>query len=170
MKRVCLGKIVGAHGIKGLVKIRPFGDDPTLIEQLSPLFTSEEGEEQVYIALKNSNGKIFLAEIRGVSDRTSAETYTGTELYAKRDMLPELEDSDGYYLEDLKNLTALNQAGEKIGMVRSADDFGAGTLLDFQPQMGQSFYVPLKKEYVADIDLEKETVTFLDSHKDMKIE
>ena len=64
-KRICIGKITSAHGVKGLVKILPFGEDPALLEQV----------DEYKITLKNPMGKYILAEIEGVNGRDA--TYQG---------------------------------------------------------------------------------------------
>jgi ribosomal 30S subunit maturation factor RimM len=63
-KRVCLGRIAAPHGVKGLVKILAYGEDPYLIEDLGPCYTSEDGEDRLAISLQNSMGQYILAAPR----------------------------------------------------------------------------------------------------------
>ena len=159
-KRICLGKIAGVHGVKGLVKILPFGEDPALLEN-GPLYTSEDGQTSLTLHLKNAIGKFILASVKGVETREQAEALGKCSLYVPRETLPEIEDDDGFYYEDLIGLKALDKDGNHIGKVIAVDDFGAGDLLDIQPLSGKSFYVPFRPEYVLSTDLEAGTITII---------
>jgi len=65
--RACVGRIAAPHGVKGLVKILPYGEAPSLIE-LCDTYT---------LTLKNRLGKYILAEIEGCADRTADEEDEG---------------------------------------------------------------------------------------------
>lgn len=151
MSRTCLGKITGVHGVKGLVKIQPFGEDPALIETLGPVFTSETGSETLQIALKSQKGKEWLASIRGVSERSEAEKWVKTELWVDKARLPALEDENSFYIEDLIGLPVQDENGADIGKVVSVQNFGASDLLEIEPAAGKSFYVPLTDDYIPEI-------------------
>lgn len=166
MKRVCLGKIVKPHGIKGLVKIRPYGDDPLLIETLGPVFTAPSGDQTLSITMKNSDGKFFLAAIDGYPDRTAVESLNGTELYVARDKLPDID--EGFYHEDLVGLHVFEN-GQNIGKTIAFDDFGAGELFEIQPHDGNSFYLPYRDEFVLRISLDEGLIEVKGS-QDMRME
>jgi 16S rRNA processing protein RimM len=154
LKRVCLGKIVSAHGIKGLVKILPFGDDPYLIETLGPVFTDETGSDILDITMKNSAGnKYWLASVNGVSERNGAEALRGTELFVYRDALPETTENVFYY-SDLIGLKTVDTSGVEIGDVVSVQNFGAGDLLEIKPEGKDSFFLPFTKDTIIKVDAE----------------
>lgn len=160
MKRICLGKIAGVHGVKGLVKFFPYGEDPTLLQTASAIYTSETGSETVKITLKNPQGKFILAAIDGVNSREDAQSLGWRELYISRDDLPEPEDGSFYY-EDLKGLKVLDKTGTHIGKVINVDDFGAGDLLEIQPLSGKTYYVPFVDQYVLNTNLKDGTITII---------
>lgn len=158
--RVCLGKIVSAHGVKGLVKILPFGDDPRLIEELGPVYTDESGSSTLSITMKNSAGhKYWLAAVEGITERNGAEALRGTELYIPRDRLPESSEDDGYYYTDLVGMKAMNESGNAIGEVIAVKNFGAGDLIEIQPVGGNSYYLPFDKNFIQNVNMEKRTLT-----------
>ncbi len=153
MKRTCLGKIVSAHGVKGLVKIKPFGQDPSLIESLGAAFTSEDGDETLTVLLKNGLGKYILAEIEGSADRNSAEALRGTELFYERALLADAPE-DSFYYDDLVGLKVMED-GKEIGKVIAVDNFGAGDLIEIKRTRGEEdFYLPFKDEYVPEVDID----------------
>ena len=151
MKRVCLGKITGAHGIKGLVKIMPFGDDPYLIGDITPLFTSADGPGTIALTLKNPQGSHFLAEVEGVNDRTKAEGCKGIELFVPREALPEIDEDGAYYIEDLVGMDAKNENGQTVGTVLAVHNFGAGDILEIRQPSGESFMMPFSAETVGEV-------------------
>lgn len=138
---LCIGKIAAPHGVKGLVKILPYGDDVSLLVQV----------ESHKITLKNPMGKYILAQIEGVDSREDAERVSGTELFISRDKLPEIEDDDTYYIEDLIGLKAVDESGEEIGKVIAVHNFGAGDLLEIKPLSGAAFLMPFSNETVITI-------------------
>lgn len=158
--RICLGKIVTAHGVKGLVKVACFGEEPESLEKYGPLFIDEDGPQTVSLRLKSAMKGVFLAEIEGVNDRNAAEALRGTVLYVARDSLPEPEEGQ-YYHVDLIGLDAVDPSGEPLGRVISVQNFGADDLLEIAPPGGKTFLVPFLKDFVGDIDLKKKTAVIL---------
>lgn len=158
--RIILAKIADVHGIKGLVKIFPFGEDITLLETVNPVYAEEK---PVKINLKNPLGKFILAEIEGIHTREDAEKLKGQELSIDKDALPALDhEEDGYYHHDLIGLKALNKAGEEIGSVIAVDNYGAGDLLEIRKTSGEKFLLPFTDDYVPDVNLAKGTVTVIE--------
>jgi 16S rRNA processing protein RimM len=152
MKRICLGRITDAHGVRGLVKILPYGDDPALMENLC-VYDGEESQKTVTIELDRPQGRHILARIKGCDDRDAALALRGTELWAARDDLPETGD-DEFYIEDLKGLAVRVRGGDENGHVVALRDFGASPLLEIRPPAGQSYYLPFTKECVPEIHME----------------
>lgn len=144
------------------MKILPYGEDPSLIETLGPAFVSETGDKTLRVRIKSSAGKLLLAEVEGCSDRDVAQSLRGTELWYEREMLPELDEEDGFYHEDLVGLTVIED-GQEIGVVCAVDNFGASDLIEIRPKNGNSYYIPFVDEYVLNIDLEAQIVTVQDS-------
>jgi 16S rRNA processing protein RimM len=161
-KRILLGKIATAHGVRGLVKVMVFAEDPASLEKYGPLFKKGSGDETITLKMKNSlgskGGKFWLAETEGVSDRTEAEKLRGTELWIDREKLPAAGDNE-YYIEDLIGLSVRDSKGKAIGTIAGLQNFGAGNLLDIRPNDGESFYLPFTKENIIKVDIPGKTVT-----------
>ncbi|MCB9982076.1 MAG: 16S rRNA processing protein RimM [Rhodospirillales bacterium] len=138
---VCVGRIAAPHGVKGLVKILPYCEDVSLIEQAA----------NFKITLKNPNGKYILAAIEGVNDRDSAEALAGTDLTVDRSTLPAIEEDDTYYIDDLVGLIAVDESGAEVGTVKAVLNFGAGDLLEIRLKGGQEVLIPFTDEYVPDV-------------------
>lgn len=155
MKRICVGEITSAHGVRGFVKVHCFGDDPETLVKYD-LYTSEDGAEIVHLDLKHMAGGALVAEVEGVADRNEAEKMRGMKLWVDRDALPELEDA--YYHADLIGLEARTEEGAVVGTVTAVENFGASDLLEIKPPAGKKFFLPFVDDYVGEVDLDAKTV------------
>ena len=162
-KRLLMGKIATAHGVRGLVKLLVFAEDPRSMEKYGALYTSADGEKTVTLKLKNSLGstgtKFWLAQVEGIADRTEAEKLRGTELWLDKDKLPAIAKDNQYYIDDLIGLSVRDKSGQALGTVAAVQNFGAGDLLEIQPALGDSFYLPFTKENVLTVDIKGSAVT-----------
>ncbi|MFP6733510.1 MAG: hypothetical protein VB959_06695 [Rhodospirillales bacterium] len=91
-KRICLGVITGAHGIRGAVRIKSYTQVPRDIENFGPLGDAD-GAKMFELRVESDTPKGLIARIAGVEDRNGAEALKGTELYVVRGALP-VEDED----------------------------------------------------------------------------
>lgn len=157
-KRICIGKISSAHGVKGLVKILPHCEDLKLLN--GSLFTSEDGNETLSITIKNSQGKYVLASIEGITNPEDAKKLKCS-LFVPREALPIIDGDDEFYIEDLIGMDVRSPDSEEtIGTLLVVDNFGAGDLLEIKPsQGGATYYVPFQDDYVIDINMEKRFIT-----------
>ena len=149
--RVCVGTITAAHGVRGLVRVKPFTVDPAGITAYGPP-TDEAGRRHFALTLLNPHKGQWIARVDGVADRTAAEALSGTRLYVERAHLPEPED-DTYYHADLLGLPAHDPAGRAIGRVRALYDFGAGDVIEVALDGGGSATLPFSRAAVPEIDL-----------------
>ncbi len=161
-KRVCLGKIVGTHGVRGLVKILPFGDDPELLKKITPLYINATGDKFLALTFKNFVGKHILASIDGITNKEDAEALSKPELWVNRDQLPEISDDDEFYIEDLIGLSVFDAEKSQLGHVISVPDYGAGQMLEIKPTGGKRFLVPFTKANVPEVDLKAGSVVIQD--------
>lgn len=159
-KRICIGKIASSHGVKGLVKIAPFCEDFSLLN--GKIFTSETGSNTLNITLKNSVGKYVLAQIEGITSPEQVKDIKFS-LYIPREELPDINDSDEFYIEDLAGLTALNDKKEEIGKIVTVQNYGAGNLLEVKPLKGESYFVPFEDEYLPEINLTEKYVIVMNA-------
>ena len=157
-KRILLGRIVGAHGIRGDVQVVTFTGEPEAIADYGPL-TDVSGARSFEIRVVRVTPKGLIARIAGTGDRTAAEKLKGTELYVSRDRLPEPEDGE-YYHEDLFGLRAQDKDGNKIGVVVAVVNFGAGDLLEIRIEGRRNTeLIPFQNAFVPHVDIGQGHVT-----------
>ena len=152
VKRVLVGEIGRPHGVRGLVRLRAFTEDPAAIATYSPL-TDESGTRRFAITLKGGD----IAAVEGVADRDAAQRLTGTKLFVERDRLPATE-AEEFYLADLIGLCAVNEAGEAIGTIRAVEDHGGGPFLVVQGA-AREHLLPFTKAVVPVVDIAGGRVT-----------
>lgn len=148
---VCVGVVTSPHGVRGLVKIRPFTADPAdLTAYGTP--TDGAGTPRPFELLNPLKGQL-LARFDGVEDRDQAEALRGLRLYVPRAALPPPEE-DEFYHADLIGLTAILPDGTVLGMVRAVYDFGAGDVLEVIGSGRPPVMVPFTKAVCPRVDLE----------------
>ena len=149
--KVCLGAIVGVHGIKGEVKVKCFSDNEKNFNSYG-VFTDKDGNKTFEAKSVGHSKDLLRVKIKGVDDRNTAETLVGTGLYVSRDGLPQLKEEE-FYHADLIGLTAKNTSDEVVGEVNALYNFGAGDLIELKMTDGSLEMLPFNKQYVPVIDI-----------------
>ena len=157
--RVLLGRIAGAHGIRGEVLIKSFTAAPEDIGAYGALSTAD-GSRAFEIASARSTPKGgVVARLKGISDRNAAEALKGTDLYVARDHLPPPSDDEFYYA-DLVGMTAVTPGGATLGEIVAVQNFGAGDLLEVRlAGKAKTELIPFTDAVVPDVDAAARRVT-----------
>lgn len=154
-KRVCIGKIVAAHGIKGEVKVRSVNQNPLDLDQYGTVENADASKKFSIkvVGLVSTNARV---KIEGVTTRNDAEALIGTELYVPRSALPELEEEE-FYLSDLIGLdVCLKTPDKKIGKVAAFQNFGAGDIIEIKLKgQKETEMLPFTKDYVPTINIDE---------------
>lgn len=154
--KILLAQIGSPHGIKGEVRVKPFGE-PEMLDQYGKLETKDGQKFKIKRMRPQKN--MLVVKFEGVNTRNEAEALNRVELYIDRAKLPELEEEDEFYIEDLIGMNVMNEAGEPIGNILAVPNFGAGDMLEIKPANSSStYFLPFTKEVVPEIDFEKGSV------------
>ena len=151
-KTVCLGRIVGAHGVRGIVRVQSYAANPNDLTAYGAL-SDASGARRFAVSVTGHVKGLLLACIEGVDDRNAAEALRGTDLHIARAALPPTEGEEFYHV-DLLGLRAENADGDALGRVSAIHDHGAGPIVEIQPPDGPSTLVPFTREHVPAIDIE----------------
>lgn len=150
-KRVCVGVIVGAHGVRGAVRVKSFTEEARGLTSYGVL-TDEAGARRFALQPVGAARGAVLARVDGIADRDAAEALRGTRLYAERGAFPATRENE-FYLADLIGLAVETKDGAKLGRVRTIENFGAGDLIDLELAAGGSAYLPFTKAVAPLVDL-----------------
>jgi len=148
---VCLGAIAGAHGIKGLVRLKSFTARAQDIVAYGPL-QDAQGARRFELALVGAARGALIARVNGVDDRNAAERLKGEKLYVARDRLPPTAAGE-FYHADLIGLAAEQQDGAALGRIIAVHDFGGGPNLEIERAAGDSVMVPFTAGVVPVVDI-----------------
>lgn len=149
---ILVGAITGVHGLKGLVKVKSYTEDPMSLFSYGELY-KENGEECPALTLHGFGKDFFLVEVDGVSSRTLAEPLRGLKLYIPKTALPEAEE-DSFYHTDLLGLSVKDSEGKVYGKVVAVHNFGAGDILEIDTGE-KRVMLPFTKEVVPFVNIEK---------------
>jgi 16S rRNA processing protein RimM len=161
-EEVRIGKIVGCHGVRGDLKIRPASDSDwvgALRETTLKQGKSHDG--QLYKIKKAWNhGPLVLMHLEGVDSRNAAEPLVGSILYANRDQLP-APSEDEFWADDVIGLDVIDaETGRKRGMIKDLLSSGGQDYLEIQLEdNGQTVVIPFLNHFFPEVDLEKKQVT-----------
>jgi 16S rRNA processing protein RimM len=163
VSNILVGVIIGAHGIRGEVKLKSFTADPRAIATYGPL-VSAQGETFEITRLK-LQVEDFICTLKNVSDRNKAETLKGTELFITRTQLPK----DELYLHDLIGAQIFN-GDVALGTIIGFENFGAGDLIDVKIDgHADTVLIPYNEAFIVEASKEKVIVSLPDDYlKDEK--
>lgn len=148
---IVVGRIVGAHGIRGEVIVHSFTQVPLDIAAYGPL-SDESGTRTFRIVAAREGTRGIIARLAGVDDRDAAEALAGVTLLVDRRQLPEPE-PDAYYHADLIGLTAVDRVGDPVGTVIAVHNHGASDIVEIRPEAGETLLVPFTAAFVPVVDL-----------------
>ena len=171
--KICLGAIVGVHGIRGEVKVKSFTEDENNLTAYG-LLSDESGNRKFELKIVGHSKELLRAKIKGVDDRNTAETLIGTGLYVERTKLPSTEE-DEFYHTDLIGLMAIDPQGNKVGVVNALYNFGAGDLIEIKTIDNRLEMLPFTKAFVPSLNLKDgfiivEMMQYAPTDEDVEIE
>lgn len=150
--RVCVGAITGPHGVRGLMKVKPFTEVPEDVAAYGPV-EDETGNRRFTLRVTGAaKGQVIVA-VDGVGDRDAAEALKGERLYVERTALPDPDDGS-FYHADLIGMDVVATDGSPLGTVTALYDFGAGDVLEFRGADGKARMLPFTEQVVPTVDLE----------------
>jgi 16S rRNA processing protein RimM len=172
-----VGRVLGAWGIQGGIRVKPFAADP------QALFSSKRwylrpGERPrppgsgrslampllLHVVQAREQGDAVVATARELPDRTAAEALQGARIFVSRASFPTPQ-ADEFYWVDLIGLQVLNRQGQALGEVVGLLETGPHCVLRIQPPMvaatggsqpaapSAEVLVPFVSAYVDRVDL-----------------
>ena len=157
---ILVGRVAGAFGIKGEVRITAFTAEPLALVDYKTLLREDGTPGLTLTGGRVAKGGV-VARAREIETREQAEAARGLQLFIPRERLPPVEDEDEFYIADLVGMTVVSAQGDLLGRVRSVRDFGAGDLLEVAPPVGESWWLPFTKEAVPELRVDDRTIVAL---------
>ncbi|MDR1915063.1 MAG: ribosome maturation factor RimM [Synergistaceae bacterium] len=158
-ERISIGKIVGAHGIRGGIRILPLTDYPERFFGMERIYIEKSGRPHRILDIESirphdAKGQL-LAMVSGVTDRDAAEALTGYIVTVAPEERVELPDGE-YWIDSLIGLDVLDDvSGEYLGKVEDVMSTGGNDVYQVRTPSGEVKIIPAIEQVVRNIDLEK---------------
>ena len=146
-RKIALAAVAGAHGVKGELRLKLFGDSARSLAVHEHVYVG--GALRRLLSIRDS-GKTAVARFEGISDRSAAEALRGMLLEVDRSALQPLEEGE-YYHADMIGLAAVDGDGNPVGTVVAVENYGAGDLLEIELEDGKTSLIPFKRG-IADLE------------------
>ncbi len=155
-----VGDILGAHGLKGALIVFSHTRPASAVAGYSCWWVGESAEvAKIYdVSRCWQHGKRMLAELDGIDDCNSAETFKGLKIWIP---ISEVETGEGEYLwEELIGCDVRTvDAGQTLGSVAAMEEYGAQDTLVVKTQADAAqpgeWLIPFTEEIIIEVDLDK---------------
>jgi 16S rRNA processing protein RimM len=161
-----VGRIAGAWGVKGWIRVEPYATDPQALFSskrwhLRPPDPLPAGPPRAWPALlrvihAREHGSAVVAEVDGFQDRDAAQARYGGRVYVSRARIPTPAANELYWV-DLIGLAVVNRQGESLGEVTDLLDTGAHAVLRLRRGEAEVL-IPFVDAYVDSVDLAARTI------------
>jgi 16S rRNA processing protein RimM len=152
---VALGRVTEAYGVKGWIKVQPYGGAAdsallsarhwTLRREAAPSAAALDRAVSIEKA-RHHSGNVVAKPI-GSDGRDAALALKGAEVWIRRADFPRLPD-DEFYWVDLVGCEVVDADGSPLGRVTAIDDHGAHPILSLEGGL----MIPFVDAYVLEVD------------------
>ena len=176
-----VGRVLGAWGIKGGIRVMPFSKDPQALFSSRRWFVLPPEPSAtvpkplgamppvLHITHSKTQGDAVVATAQELPDRSAAEAMKGARIFIARSKFPTAGDGEFYWI-DLIGLAVVNRQGEALGTVVGLIDTGAHSVLRLQPAAmagsdsasaadATERLIPFVAAYIDDVNLASKRIT-----------
>jgi len=150
-----VGKVVGAHGIRGEIRIYPYG----VCERKSwkRVYLQKGSSSRAYDILEIRPHKGFLLILlKDCNTRDQAQGWTGANVFVAKKDLPELPEGEYYHFE-LKGLEVVTEGGQPLGVIEGIFSTGGNDVYVVRGPLGE-ILVPAIEDVVIKVKRGKRVV------------
>jgi len=152
-----IGKIGGAHGVRGEVRITPLTDDVRRFSSLKECMILDEKEkvkETRTVKIVRFDDTRTLLKFDGIDDRDEVGKYNGCFLAVSRDNAVKLP-KDRYFIADLIGLSVIDSVRGELGTIKDIMNSGASDIIIVKRKGKNELLIPYLNAIVSSVDLEK---------------
>ena len=151
-RRVEVGRLGAAHGVRGWLRVQSFTDPPQrLFEWPRWLLQPERGAiREVAVLEVRPQGNGWIARLEGVEERDAASRLTGQMILIERDQLPPATGTE-HYRDDLIGFEAKNVEGALLGAVEHFIDTPGNAVMVIKG--AREHLVPVTKHHLVKVDV-----------------
>ena len=154
-----LGRVLGAHGVRGWVRVRYEGDGPAHLVRAERVTLAEDERgtaARTYEIEGGGTGRAGEARLKlaGIGDRDAANALKGSWVLGETAALETLPDGEFYWYQ-LVGCRVETEDGSLVGTVREIWETGAHDVLVVKREDGRQILIPTARELLPEIDLEE---------------
>jgi len=154
-----MGRIAGAFGIQGWVKVRTFTESASSLGNYPEwIVRTRDGWRTVPLEGFEVHSKGPVAKLAGSVDRDGADALRGAEVAVTREALGEAGEGSLYWV-DLVGLDVVNLQGERLGRVEQLFEAGDTSVLVLKDEYAKDVMIPFVPDYVKAVDREARRIT-----------
>ena len=150
------GKIVGAHGVRGIAKVESWCDSPKVLAAQKRVFLAEKdgSYKEIKIESASVSRDVVLMSLEGFCDREQMQGMKGTVLYLKRDDIP--IGRGAVLLADMIGLDMIDiDTGVTYGRIKDTTEAPRSRIFVVECDGGREALIPDVKEFIKEIDVER---------------
>lgn len=157
-----LGRVVGAHGIRGVLRVRVLGDSPENLLRVARVWLGRAAGDpevrslEVEDAAVGRPGEVRLS-LAGIERREDAEALRGELVLTEAESLEKLAPGEHYWFELVGCRVELAD-GRRIGTVSELWETGGHDVLVVAGQDGQRRLVPAAREFLREVDIRERRI------------
>jgi 16S rRNA processing protein RimM len=161
-KRIQIGYIAGAHGVKGVLRLVPTTDYPERFFDMETLVAEQAGKPPLSLKItdvKHHSGKgQLLISAEGIDDRDAAEALKGWKITISPEERAELPEGE-YWIDSLIGLDVIDdESGAHLGSIEEIMNTGSNDIYQVRADDGSLRLIPAVQDVVRGISLEDGTV------------
>ena len=152
-----MGRIVGAFGVQGWLKVNPFTESPGGLAQFARWqVRTRNGWQEMDVEDFAVHSKGPVAKLAGCDDRGGAERLRGSDVAVTRAELGEADEGSLYWV-DLVGLEVVEEGGESLGQVEALFEAGDSSVMVVKGSRERM--IPFIPDYVKAVDREARRIT-----------
>ncbi len=178
-----VGRVLGAWGIKGGIKVKPFANDPQALFSAKRWFVQPPEVNRLsgakaltpvpallHVVTAKVHGDGVVATAQELPDRNAAEAMKGARVFVSRATFP-APDDDEFYWVDLIGLAVVNRSNVALGDVVGLIETGPHCVLRIQPDglpasEANEVLIPFVGVYIDKVDTAQRRITVDWDHDD----
>jgi 16S rRNA processing protein RimM len=159
-----VGRVLGAWGVKGGIKVKAFAATPQALfstkrwylaapDVPGPRVAPGPWPMLLNVVQAKEQADAVVATVHDVQDRDAAEALKGARVFVPRTSFPTPDDGEFYWV-DLIGLTVVNRGGTALGTVVGLIETGPHCVLRVQPAhpAAAEVLIPFVQAYIDSVD------------------
>ncbi|MBQ6885123.1 MAG: 16S rRNA processing protein RimM [Clostridia bacterium] len=150
-----VGKFVGTHGVRGMVRIQPWSDDGEFLTGFKSFYL-DSGKTKIEMNKITPHGNVVIAAIKGVDSIETAEKYRNQILYIKRDdaKLPE----GRYFVSEIIGANVFDADNDTLlGVLSDVSPTGANDVWHIK-NGEREYLVPAIPDVIVNVDINSDII------------